>query len=81
MRIAGEEGMGWTIAKYLLTHEREMISGFGLAGGGKSMSREALELIGTDPAGRLDDTVLRQQLAQWELDAMVFGLHHDSGRR
>ena len=71
--LMGEEGMGWTIAKYLLTHEREMISGFGLAGGGKSMSREAVELIGTDPAGRLDDTVLRQQLAQLELDAMVFG--------
>ena len=29
--LIGEEGKGWTIAKYLLTHEREMISGFGTA--------------------------------------------------
>ena len=29
--LVGEEGNGWTIAKYLLTHEREMISGFGTA--------------------------------------------------
>lgn len=29
--LVGEEGKGWTIAKYLLTHEREMISSFGAA--------------------------------------------------
>ncbi len=71
--LMGEEGKGWTIAKYLLTHEREMISGFGHAGRSKPLSAQAIETIGADAAGKLDDTVLRQSLAQLELDALVFG--------
>ena len=35
---------GWTIAKYLLTHEREMISGFGAAAK-KSMGQMAVEAV------------------------------------
>ena len=30
--VVGEINKGWDVAKYLLTHEREMISGIGLAG-------------------------------------------------
>lgn len=71
--LMGEEGKGWTIAKYLLTHEREMISGFGHAGSGKSLGEHALEHIGADAGGRLEDGVLRQKLAQLDLDAEVFG--------
>ena len=29
--LVGELNKGWDIAKYLLTHEREMIGGFGLS--------------------------------------------------
>ncbi|MCX2983014.1 acyl-CoA dehydrogenase [Halieaceae bacterium IMCC14734] len=71
--LMGEEGKGWTIAKYLLTHERAMISGFGHSSGKKTLSQNAVELIGMDAGGKLDDPVLRQNLAQLELDAMVFG--------
>jgi acyl-CoA dehydrogenase len=39
-----EEGQGWTIAKYLLTHEREMISGFG-TGRSSSLGRQRLRAI------------------------------------
>lgn len=71
--LMGEEGKGWGIAKYLLTHEREMISGFGHSSSKRSLGQIAAELIGLDASGRLDDTVLRQKLAQLELDVMAFG--------
>ncbi len=70
--LVGEEGNGWTIAKYLLTHEREMISGFGAAPK-KSVGQVAVEAIGTDASGRLANSVLRQNIAQYQLDTLVFG--------
>jgi acyl-CoA dehydrogenase len=70
--LVGEEGNGWTIAKYLLTHEREMISGFGAAPK-KSVGQVAVETIGADATGRLANSVLRQTIAQYQLDTMVFG--------
>lgn len=70
--LVGETGQGWTIAKYLLTHEREMISGFGAAPS-KSLGQSATEHMGTDAEGRLRNGILRQDIAQYQLDAMVFG--------
>lgn len=70
--LVGEEGNGWTIAKYLLTHEREMISGFGAAPK-KSLSEYATESLGVDSTGRLANSVLRQNLAQYQLDTLSFG--------
>lgn len=70
--LVGEEGKGWTIAKYLLTHEREMISGFGAAPK-KSVGESALEAFGADASGRLANGILRQQIAQYQLDTMAFG--------
>ena len=69
--LIGEEGKGWAIAKYLLTHEREMISGFGAAAK-KSMGQMAVEAMGTDSSGRLANSVLRQNIAQYELDTLAF---------
>ncbi|MEH6591137.1 MAG: acyl-CoA dehydrogenase family protein [Halioglobus sp.] len=71
--LMGEEGKGWAIAKYLLTHEREMISSFGTSGGKKSLGVQAAELMGRDEAGRLASPMLRQNIAQYELDTTVFG--------
>jgi len=71
--LMGEEGKGWEIAKYLLTHEREMISGFGHASSKRTLGQVAVELIGHDANDRLDDTVLRQKIAQLELDTLAFG--------
>jgi alkylation response protein AidB-like acyl-CoA dehydrogenase len=70
--LIGEEGKGWTIAKYLLTHEREMISGMGGAPK-KSLGETAVELIGADEQGRLSNGILRQNLAQYQLDTVAFG--------
>ena len=69
--LIGEEGRGWTIAKYLLTHEREMISSFGSAPK-KSVGQLAVEAMGTDASGRLSNGVLRQNIAQYQLDALAF---------
>jgi len=70
--LVGEEGKGWTIAKYLLTHEREMISGFGTAPK-RSVGEMALQAIGADATGRLANGVLRQTIAQYQLDTAAFG--------
>ncbi|MFT6956440.1 MAG: acyl-CoA dehydrogenase [Halieaceae bacterium] len=70
--LIGEAGKGWAIAKYLLTHEREMISSFGAASK-VSMGEMAVAEFGLDATGRLDNTVLRQNIAQYQLDAQAFG--------
>lgn len=69
--LVGEPGQGWTIAKYLLTHEREMISGFGTATG-KPLGTLAVEQMGADAEGRLRNGILRQEIAQYQLDALAF---------
>ena len=69
--LVGEPGQGWTIAKYLLTHEREMISGFGTATG-RPLGKVAVEQMGTDGEGRLRNGILRQEIAQYQLDALAF---------
>ena len=61
------------MAKYLLGHEREMISGMGLgAGGGNSLPQMAVAAIGTEADGRLDDPVLRARIAMFEVRAEAF---------
>jgi len=69
--LVGEEGKGWTIAKYLLTHEREMISSFGAAPK-KSVGQLAVEHLGVDASGRLASSALRQAIAQYQLDTLAF---------
>jgi alkylation response protein AidB-like acyl-CoA dehydrogenase len=65
-QIVGELNRGWDVAKYLLGHEREMISG---AGGG-----ERLNAIGAvvNRHGGIDNAVLRAELAQFDIDALAF---------
>ncbi|MGR6328117.1 acyl-CoA dehydrogenase family protein [Sphingomonas sp. XXL09] len=67
------ENKGWDVAKYLLGHEREMISGMGLGGGGRNPLVEgAIATIGLDHDGRLADPVLRSQIALFEVRAKAF---------
>ena len=69
-----EENKGWDVAKYLLGHEREMISGMGLAGpGGNPLVEGAIATIGLDDSGRLADPILRAELALFEVRAKAFG--------
>jgi len=70
--VVGELNKGWEVAKYLLTHEREMISAIGL-GAGRPLGQVAAESVGTE-AGVLTDTCLRADIARLEIDAFAFQL-------
>lgn len=63
-QIVGEVNRGWDVAKYLLGHEREMISGMGLGSGSASTLRKAL--------GEIDDPVLAAEVAMFDVDALAF---------
>jgi alkylation response protein AidB-like acyl-CoA dehydrogenase len=43
-QLVGELNKGWDVAKYLLGHEREMISGMGLSGGSTEALGAALRI-------------------------------------
>jgi len=70
--LVGELHGGWSIAKYLLAHEREMISGIGSAVADKSVGQLAVESVGVDAQGRLLDASLRSQIASFEVDEAAF---------
>ncbi len=73
--LVGAPGKGWDIAKYLLTHEREMIGGMDMASAGRdSMHQLAKTAIGTDSEGRLNDSLLRADIARHEMNALAFAL-------
>ncbi len=68
-----DENKGWDVAKYLLGHEREMISGMGLGHGGRNPLIEgAIATIGLDHDGQLADPVLRTQIALFDVRARAF---------
>ena len=64
----GEENAGWTIAKYLLTHERTNIAGVGYS----VQAFESLRALAREPrrsGGRLmDDALFAARLARIEVD-------------
>lgn len=68
-----DENKGWDVAKYLLGHEREMISGMGLdRAGGNPLIEGAIATIGLDDQGRLADPILRAQIALFEVRMRAF---------
>ncbi|MFL6750949.1 MAG: acyl-CoA dehydrogenase family protein [Sphingomicrobium sp.] len=67
-QLVGEVNKGWDVAKYLLGHEREMISGMGLGSGiGTGASGVTL-----GPIARPDDPLLRAEIAAFDVDALAF---------
>jgi alkylation response protein AidB-like acyl-CoA dehydrogenase len=73
--LVGTLNKGWDVAKYLLGHEREMISGMGLASTGRNpLIDGAIATIGLDHDGRLADPVLRAGIALFEVRARAFGM-------
>jgi alkylation response protein AidB-like acyl-CoA dehydrogenase len=66
--VVGTVNRGWDVAKYLLQHERAMISGVGERGVGRPLGQIAADSLGTDEQGRLDDAMLRAQIAAFEID-------------
>ncbi len=71
-QLVGVAGKGWDIAKYLLTHEREMI-GDNEGGGRDSVSQIARAKLGLD-GETLSDAGLRSDIVRHEIDAWAFGL-------
>lgn len=69
--LVGEMNKGWSIAKYLLTHEREMIGGTG-TGSMRPMGDVAVQQIGLNERGELNDPVLRTDVARAEIDGLAF---------
>jgi len=73
--LVGELNKGWTVAKYLLQHERNMAASIGRGGSGKKKPLEqvALETVG-EVDGTLADPVLRQKLARFQIREQAFTL-------
>ena len=79
-QVVGEPSQGWTIAKYLLTHEREMIGETGnLPSGAELLSRVAVKKLGLDN-GRLSNPVLRTDIARFEIDEVCHQLTMERAR-
>lgn len=72
--LVGELNKGWDVAKYLLGHEREMISGMGLgqSGGEDPLIAGAIATIGLDDRGRLADPLLRAAIAEFRVRTRAF---------
>lgn len=66
--VVGAINRGWDVAKYLLQHERAMISGMGERGVGRPLGQVAADSVGADEQGRLEDPILRGQIATFEID-------------
>lgn len=66
----GEVNRGWDVAKYLLGHEREMISGAG--GGDRSAAIGAMMKRAAAKTGDEIDPVLRAELAMFDVDALAY---------
>jgi acyl-CoA dehydrogenase len=64
-QVVGEVNRGWDVAKYLLGHEREMISGMGLGGQTGSLGEAFADVVANDP-------VLRADMARFDVDAMAY---------
>ena len=64
-QLVGELNKGWDVAKYLLGHEREMISGMGLGHGSVTLGDKAKGALADDP-------LLRADVARFDVDALAF---------
>ena len=69
-QLIGKINKGWTIAKYLLTHEREMISGMGQSVA-RPLSEIAASMLGLVD-GKLADPMLRARIVEAEIDDWAF---------
>ena len=71
--LVGKLNNGWTIAKYLLTHERQMIGGIGEADQ-KFVARDVvLDAVGLHN-GVLNDSILRTELVTYEMNLAIYDM-------
>jgi acyl-CoA dehydrogenase len=69
--LVGIRNKGWDVAKYLLTHERDMIGAMGLGGVGRPLGQIAADSVGVEN-GALADPLLRADIANFDVDAWAF---------
>jgi acyl-CoA dehydrogenase len=62
------------VAKYLLTHEREMIGAIGERSAAAPLGQQAAAKVGLDATSRLADPMLRARIAEFEIDETAFRL-------
>ncbi|CAA0087253.1 Putative acyl-CoA dehydrogenase FadE17 [Zhongshania aliphaticivorans] len=76
--LIGELNKGWSVAKSLLKHERKLMSEIGGDTPGPSFSpvQAAIEYIGVDTEGKLQDAGIRDQLVRHEMAFRAVGLTH-----
>ncbi len=67
-QIVGEINRGWDVAKFLLGHEREMISGMGGDGGSASLGAQYKDVLADNP-------VLRGQMALFDVENLTYRAH------
>ena len=74
-QLVGELNKGWTIAKRLLQHERQMVAGIGgisaLGGSGRSMEDVAKDYVGEDQ-GRIADPMIRAGVTAHRMNDRAF---------
>ncbi len=71
-QFVGTVGRGWDVAKYLLGHEREMISGGGDGGNMVSVGALFAQALGKNDKGELDDPMLRATMATFDVDVFAY---------
>jgi len=71
--LVGTLNDGWTIAKYSLTHERQMIGGIGETDKKLHISDEAINVMSKNN-GILSDTILRSKISEFEMNEEIFDL-------
>lgn len=71
-QFIGEVNRGWDVAKYLLGHEREMISGGGAGGDMISVGGHFAKSLGLNASGELDDPILRAEMAAFDTDVFAY---------
>jgi len=75
--LIGELNKGWTVAKYLLQHERDMIGQSSSSGGDgkkkKSIEQVAKDVYGEDK-GKIADPVIRSKIARFQIREQAFGM-------
>jgi alkylation response protein AidB-like acyl-CoA dehydrogenase len=69
--LVGKENEGWTIAKYLLTHERTNIAGVGFARAGMENLRRIARLERDGDRPLIENPFFAAKMAQVEIDLMA----------
>jgi acyl-CoA dehydrogenase len=72
--LVGDLGKGWDVAKYLLAHEREMISSIGDRGVARPIGQVIADASGRNEQGQMKDSMLRSAVAELEVDEYAFRL-------